>query len=104
VDAEAANDGTDMYACAAQAFQDMAPYMDKGYLPVVIIMTDGRSEERPDFERIWRQSGREVPIFGVTFGDAQKDQLDHLADLTRGRVFDGGKDLTEAFRSARGYN
>ena len=36
-----AGGGTDMYACAAKAFQAMAPYMTKGgYLPAVVIMTD----------------------------------------------------------------
>ncbi len=102
---EHANGGTDMYACAAKAFELMAPYMTKGgYLPAVVIMTDGRSDQSGDFEGVWKVQGQEVPIFGVTFGDAEKGQLDHLADMSRARVFDGGKNLTEAFRSARGYN
>jgi Ca-activated chloride channel family protein len=105
VEAQEAGGGTDMYACAEQAFQVMAPYLsDKRYLPAVVIMTDGRSDQRSDFESRWRSEGREVPIFGVTFGDADKSQLETVASLTRARVFDGGKDLTEAFRSVRGYN
>jgi Ca-activated chloride channel family protein len=105
VEAQEAGGGTDMYACAEQAFAAMKPYMaDKRYLPAVVIMTDGRSEQRSDFESRWRSDGSEVPIFGVTFGDADKSQLETVAGLTRARVFDGGKDLTEAFRSVRGYN
>jgi Ca-activated chloride channel family protein len=105
VDAEHADGGTDMYACAEQAFAAMQPYMAGGkYLPAVVIMTDGRSDQRKDFAARWRSDGKEVPIFGVTFGDADKSQLDEVAKMTRARVFDGGKDLTEAFRSARGYN
>jgi Ca-activated chloride channel family protein len=105
VDKEEAGGGTDMYACAAKAFEAMGPYLDKGgYLPAVVIMTDGRSDERADFPQIWRTQGRQVPIFGVTFGDAEKSQLDQLADMTQARVFDGGANLTEAFRSVRGYN
>jgi Ca-activated chloride channel family protein len=100
-----AGGGTDMYACAAKAFEAMSPYLAKGgYLPAVVIMTDGRSDESSGFADTWRTQGQEVPIFGVTFGDAEKGQLDQVADLTRARVFDGGKNLTEAFRSARGYN
>jgi Ca-activated chloride channel family protein len=99
-----AGGGTDMYACANQALGVMGPYLDKGYLPAIVIMTDGRSEGGEGFETRWRQAGHEIPVFGVTFGAAEKDQLDHLAGLTRARVFDGGKNLTEAFRSARGYN
>jgi Ca-activated chloride channel family protein len=104
VEAQHASGGTDMYACAASAFAAMQPYLAKGYLPAVVLMTDGRSEKSEGFEAAWRQTGHELPVFGVTFGDADKRQLDAVADLTRARVFDGGKDLTEAFRSVRGYN
>ena len=46
-----------------------------------------------------------MPIFGVTFGDADPDRSStSLANLTQARVFDGHADLTEAFRSVRGYN
>ena len=46
-----------------------------------------------------------VPVFGVTFGDdADRSQLDNLAAMTGGRVFDGTKSLTQAFRAVRGYN
>jgi Ca-activated chloride channel family protein len=102
---QSASGGTDMYACAEQAFAAIQPYLaDKRYLPAVVIMTDGRSDQHGDFESQWRSQGHEVPIFGVTFGDADKSQLDTVAQMTRARVFDGGKDLTEAFRSVRGYN
>ena len=63
---------------------------------------------RPDaatFEQAWRSEPRHVPVFGVTFGaDADRSQLDNLARLTGGRVFDGTKSLADAFRAVRGYN
>ena len=104
VDQESAGGGTDMYACARQAYAALAPYAAKGYLPALVMMTDGRSEGGRAFDRDWAAQGQGVPVFGVTFGSAQKDQLDHMAEATSGRVFDGGSDLTQAFRSARGYN
>jgi Ca-activated chloride channel family protein len=105
VDREEAGGGTDMYACAEKAFAAMAPYLTSGqYLPAVVIMTDGRSDERDNFLQTWRSEGRGVPIFGVTFGDADPKQLQALADQTSARVFDGRQNLTEAFRSVRGYN
>lgn len=105
VQSEHANGGTDMYACAEKAFAVMQPYISRGgYLPAVVIMTDGRSDKNGTFVDQWRQAGHEAPVFGVTFGDAEKGQLDDVAKLTHARVFDGGKNLTEAFRSARGYN
>ena len=69
-----------------------------------VIMTDGRSDSHDGFTREWQDEGHEVPIFGVTFGDADASDLDALAELTRSRVFDGRANLTEAFRSVRGYN
>jgi Ca-activated chloride channel family protein len=104
VEKEEAGGGTDMYACAQKAFEAMAPYMGQDNLPAVVIMTDGRSDEREDFPQTWRTQGRQAPIFGVTFGDADKSQLNNLANLTQARVFDGGQNLTDAFRSVRGYN
>ena len=104
VEQEEANGGTDMYACAERAFATMQPYLAKGYLPAVILMTDGRSENASSFEGAWRRDGLGLPVFGVTFGQADSSQLNRVAEMTRARVFDGGKNLTEAFRSARGYN
>ena len=46
----------------------------------------------------------DIPVFSITFGDADPSQLEDLAALTDARVFDGTKDLTEAFRSVKGYN
>jgi Ca-activated chloride channel homolog len=105
VENQQANDGTDMYACAERALATMEPLVQTGqYLPAIVIMTDGRSDKHAGFEDNWRREGHFVPIFGVTFGDADKSQLDELSVLTRARVFDGGSNLTEAFRSVRGYN
>jgi Ca-activated chloride channel family protein len=105
VDRQSAGGGTDMYACALSAFQQMQPYLDGGdYLPAVVIMTDGRSEQRPQFPDRWAAEGHRVPIFGVTFGSADATQLNDLASLTGARVFDGRTDLAQAFRSLRGYN
>ena len=107
INGEEAGGGTDMYACAEKAFATMQPYLaapNSNYLPAVVIMTDGRSDERQDFPQIWRTEGRQTPIFGVTFGDADPEQLNNVANLTQARVFDGHSDLVAAFRSVRGYN
>jgi Ca-activated chloride channel homolog len=101
-----ADGGTDMYSCAAEALRRMAPRRASGdYLPAIIIMTDGKTEgSASDFETAWRSAGSSIPVFGVTFGNADVSQLNALAKLTGGRVFDGDKDLTGAFRATRGYN
>ena len=102
-----AGGGTDFYTCGAQALAAMKPALDAGqHLPAIVIMTDGKSQgTMSTFESAWRADGRRVPVFGVTFGDdADRSQLDNLARLTGGRVFDGTKSLAEAFRAVRGYN
>lgn len=102
-----ADGGTDFYTCAARALAAMKPLLDRGqHLPAIVIMTDGKSQGgMATFETAWQADGRRVPVFGVTFGDgADRSQLDKLAALTGGRVFDGTKSLTQAFRSVRGYN
>lgn len=102
-----ANGGTDFYTCAAQALALMKPRLADGqHLPAIVIMTDGKSQgAMSTFESAWRADGHRVPVFGVTFGtEVDRAQLDNLAKLTGGRVFDGSKSLTDAFRAVRGYN
>lgn len=102
-----ATGGTDFYTCAAQALAAMKTQLADGkHLPAIVIMTDGKSQgAMSTFEAAWRADGHRVPVFGVTFGsDVDRSQLDNLAKLTGGRVFDGSKSLTDAFRAVRGYN
>src|SRR6516165_5568999 len=87
-----AGGGTDFYTCAAEALRLMKPALDRGqHLPAIVIMTDGKSQgEMETFARPWHADGSRVPVFGVTFGaDADRSQLNNLASLTGGRVFDG---------------
>lgn len=101
-----AGGGTDMYSCAVEALTEIAatPDLDK-YLPAIVLMTDGRSEgDSNGLLNVWRGITPHVPIFGITFGDADKSQLDTVANATSARVFDGRDDLAGAFRAARGYN
>ena len=103
---EQAGGGTDMYACAQSALArfQQAPDAAK-YLPAIVIMTDGRTQGGASgFLNDWRQAPARVPVFGITFGDADPQQLDALAQATGGRTFDGKGDLAGAFRAARGYN
>lgn len=97
--------GTDIYACAADALRRIDAIRDGDYLPAIVLMTDGRSGGNEQaFLSQWRASGSRVPVFGITFGDADDGQLETLAAATSGRVFDGKADLAGAFRAVRGYN
>lgn len=101
-----AEGGTDMYACARRAIDEVRRHPAfETHNAGVILMTDGRSDGDPiAFEDYYRQLGLDIPVFAITFGDADDSQLQDIAQLTRARVFDGRENLTAAFRHARGYN
>ena len=97
--------GTDIYNAAAQALAEASSYDLEKYTPAIILMTDGVSDYNyQTFQEAWDILGIDVPVFSITFGTADPTQLDELAEATGGRVFDGTQDLTEAFRSVKGYN
>ena len=97
--------GTDIYQAAAEALEIASGYDLTNYTPAIILMTDGQSNYNYGiFEEAWNKSGEDIPIFSITFGNADPSQLEELAKISGGRVFDGTKDLTAAFRSVKGYN
>lgn len=112
VQALEAGGGTNIYAPVIEAlklFQAQGGDMNK-YLPAVVLMTDGRSNDGAldDVRQAWRAMGANFelpPVFCVTFGDADETQLSELARYSVGRVFDGrAAGLAKAFRLAKGYN
>ena len=95
---------TDIYRAALKAFTILDQYPDD-YTKSVVLMTDGYSNCMDFDEYIWRSRDYTVvPVYSITFGSASTDQLLQLAQSTGGKVFDGVKDLTKAFREVRGYN
>ncbi|MBV6633915.1 MAG: substrate-binding domain-containing protein [Alphaproteobacteria bacterium] len=106
VNREVSGGGTDIYACAARALEEMQQIDDfENYLPAIVLMTDGASDgSLARVANVRTGVVSRVPIFGITFGNAERAQLDQLAVETSGRVFDGTKSLVRAFRTARGYN
>jgi Ca-activated chloride channel family protein len=107
-----ANGGTDLYRALVIALQTLQPYHDNGtlwnYLPAIVAMTDGRSQEvnKPVFNQIMKQLpyAMDIPIHAIAFGDADKQQLEALAERSVGRLFDSHGDLAKTLRKAKGYN
>lgn len=96
--------GTDIYLAALKAFEILDQYPDD-YIKSVVLMTDGMSNGMTYGTFTSKSKGRTIyPVYSITFGEADTKQLDHLAQKTGGRVFDGVEDLTNAFREVRGYN
>ena len=94
-----------MYAAAVRGIELLGDYDLSQYTPAIILLTDGQSSgSLSDFEAAYAGLGTEVPVFSIMFGDADETQLEELARYTNARVFDGRENLTEAFRSVKGYN
>jgi Ca-activated chloride channel homolog len=101
-----AGGGTDIYAAVIGGLRELKKLgpMD-GYFPAVILMTDGQSDGSIESLRLALQAqGYDVPVYSITFGEADERQLQDIARLSGGQVFDGRKDMAKAFREAKGYN
>jgi Ca-activated chloride channel family protein len=100
--------GTNIYPPILRCFQLTRGYRLQDYSSAVIVMTDGESDDEfESFRETYEKTGLgelDIPVFSITFGDADPAQLNRLAALTRARVFDGKTDLAGAFKSAKGYN
>ncbi|MBP5684344.1 MAG: VWA domain-containing protein [Bacilli bacterium] len=81
---------------------------DSKYNVSVILMTDGEANESKNtytsLRNYYTSNRLSIPVFSITFGSADEYELNNIAELTNGKVFDGKKDLVEAFREVREYN
>lgn len=102
-----ASGGTDIYAASAQALEMIKQVPDmENYFPAVILMTDGRSSGNFDALKSQIQTlspAMDIPVFSITFGNADERQLKEISTFTAARVFNG-TNLVGAFREAKGYN
>lgn len=105
---EKCNGGTDIYRASQTALMLIDKKYDvTKYTPAIILMTDGQSNGSlsfEDFATVYQDVNKDIPVFSITFGDAKKEELQQLADLTNAKEFDGTTNLKEAFKSVKGYN
>ncbi|MFI6447011.1 VWA domain-containing protein [Kitasatospora sp. NPDC050543] len=108
----AADGGTAVYSSLEEAYrvverQESAAKDDR--FTSIVLMTDGESNEGAsdaDFKAFYQglpASQRAVPVFPILFGDAAKGQLQGIAEVTGGKLFDGTGSLDGAFEEIRGY-
>ncbi|WP_326846297.1 VWA domain-containing protein [Streptomyces kaniharaensis] len=75
----------------------------------IVLMTDGESNEGAtdgDFRKFHDglpAGQKAVPVFPIRFGEAAVGQLQGIADLTGGKLFDGTGSLDGVFEEIRGY-
>lgn len=103
--------GTAIFASVRAAYQGAlearrsAPERQYG----IVVMSDGvnRNGMTEEAFRSWYASlppeDQGIPVFALLFGEADPAQLETIARLTGGRVFDGRNNLRQAFKTIRGY-
>lgn len=75
----------------------------------VVLFSDGENTDYPSLAEFssWYEATPEVqgvPVYAILFGEANRAEMEQLAQLTGGRVFDAENgDLTAAFKEIRGY-
>jgi len=107
-----AGGGTAIYDAVYQAYQVAASGQRREpdrYFSIVL-MTDGENNQGrdgtqfiSDFKRLPPQS-QQIKTFPILFGEASPSQLQQLADLSGGKVFNGkSAPISEVFKEIRGY-
>ena len=99
------NGATALYPSAIEALKLLKDENDN-YNTSIILMTDGDGNigTFKELENTYHQINKDIPIYSITFGYANEEQLNKMASLSNGKVFDGKTNLTEAFKTVRGYN
>ncbi len=99
---------TAIYSSLQQAYDHLGPGRDT--FTSIVLMTDGENTtgaRAGDFDAFYRSLApdqRDVPVFPILFGDSDRRELTHIAELTGGRLFDARKgSLDSAFEEIRGY-
>ena len=68
-------------------------------------MTDGQSQGSiQSLQVAYSRYHSSIPIYSITFGDADETQLRDIASLSNAKVFDGKTDLLKAFKEVRSFN
>ncbi|MBE6161273.1 MAG: VWA domain-containing protein [Firmicutes bacterium] len=106
VDSLGTTGGTNIYDPSAKAIEILKDDNSEEYTKTVILMTDGQSNNG-DFRTLsnyYKKVGQDIPIYSITFGNADDSQLDEIAKLTNAKIFDGKSGLKKAFEEVRSYN
>jgi Ca-activated chloride channel family protein len=111
IDGLQAKGGTAIFDALVQAYELAASERRKqgaDYPISLVLMSDGSNTSGRDEEafRRWFEQQRpaNIPVFSVTFGNADQGQMQRIAELTGGRSFDGRKhSLSQVFKEIRGY-
>ncbi|MER7945978.1 VWA domain-containing protein [Streptomyces sp. NPDC096079] len=103
-----ASGGTAVYSSLQEAYTYLGKTPSDTFTSVVL-MTDGENDGDPasTFDTFYRSLPAEqqrTPVFPILFGDSDRAELDHIAGITGGKLFDATRgSLDGAFEEIRGY-
>lgn len=99
---------TAIYTSLQKAYDHLGA--DQDTFTSIVLMTDGENTagaEAGEFDSFYAgldRDRRATPVFPILFGDSDRSELEHIADLTGGRLFDAQQgSLDGAFEEIRGY-
>ena len=97
---------TALYPAAIKALEILRNEDSEEYNTSIVLMTDGHGNvgSFKELETYFNRIDKKAPIYSIMFGSAEIEQLQEIANLSNGKVFDGKEDLVEAFKEVRGYN
>ncbi|MFE1903491.1 substrate-binding domain-containing protein [Streptomyces gardneri] len=105
-----ASGGTAIYSSVQEAYRFLGTSPGDDTFTSVVLMTDGENTDGDPasaFDTFYRSlpaEQRRTPVFPILFGDSDRGELDHIASLTGGKLFDATKgSLDGAFEEIRGY-
>ena len=110
-----AGGGTAIYSSLHKGYQEIVARQSNAaiaqpYYDTIVLMTDGQNTNGENFEAFEKfyntlpANAKNVKTFTVLFGDADPTEMQKIADLTAGKVFDGRKEnLANVFKQIRGY-
>ncbi|MFD4318805.1 substrate-binding domain-containing protein [Streptomyces sp. NPDC058548] len=104
-----ASGGTAIYSSVQEAYRFLGKSRGDTFTSIVL-MTDGENTDGDPataFDSFYTSLSAEqkrTPVFPILFGDSDRGELDHIASLTGGKLFDANQgSLDGAFEEIRGY-
>ncbi|MFE1441039.1 substrate-binding domain-containing protein [Streptomyces sp. NPDC058739] len=107
-DALTAEGDTAIFTSLQEAYEHLGGSRDT--FTSIVLMTDGENTTGASagaFDAFYAgldPARRATPVFPILFGDSDRGELEHIAELTGGRLFDAQRgSLDGAFEEIRGY-
>ncbi|MHA2788898.1 substrate-binding domain-containing protein [Corynebacterium sp. S7] len=79
-------------------------------IPTIVLLSDGIVTEGPNYDGFVEEYAalpadkKEIPVFVILYGEASVEEMNAVAELTGGEVFDAlGGDLDAAFKEIRAF-